>query len=161
MRNGKTVNSRLHHKHIAPNTMKLLWRRKLVIPRFVLAFPALVFFVLMGPQHTAEAMIDVGSSRNGGSNTNTQDLGANVEAAVLVDSAARFLRSRQIAGTWWRHLAQLTGAGGAAQLRGHGTVSSREPLRDCSRLGDVDLSTCDFVVDSAGQEWAVHPDRHG
>lgn len=100
--NSETVNLRSHYEQVAINTVKLLWRRKQLIAAFLVAFPALAFLVLvlMGPRYTAESMIELGFSRKGGAfNTKAQESMANLDAAVLVDSAARVLRSRPIVGT--------------------------------------------------------------
>jgi uncharacterized protein involved in exopolysaccharide biosynthesis len=98
--NSETVNLRSHYEQVAIDTMKLLWRRKQLIAAFLVAFPALAFLalVLMGPRYTAESMIELGFSRKGGA-TKAQESMANLDAAVLVDGAARLLRSRPMVGT--------------------------------------------------------------
>src|SRR5262249_26048311 len=55
--------------------------------------------VLMGPRYTAEAIIELGFNRKGAAlDTKTQESTATLDASVLVDSAARLIRSRPIAG---------------------------------------------------------------
>jgi capsular polysaccharide biosynthesis protein len=99
--NSETVNLRSHYEQVAINTVKLLWRRKQLIAAFLVVFPAVAFLVLvlMGPQYTAESIIELGFSRKGGTFTaKAQEQMANLDAATLVDSAARLIRSRPIAG---------------------------------------------------------------
>src|SRR5262249_45355241 len=60
---------------------------------------AFLALVLMGPRYTAEAMIEFGFNRKGAAfETKAQESTATLDATVLVDSAARVLRSRPIAG---------------------------------------------------------------
>lgn len=99
--NSETVNLRSYYEQVAKDTAKLLWRRKRLIAAFLVTPAVLAFLalVLMGPRYSAESMIELGFSRKGGTfNTKTQESMANVDASVLLDSAARLLRSRPIAG---------------------------------------------------------------
>ncbi|WJR77319.1 Wzz/FepE/Etk N-terminal domain-containing protein [Bradyrhizobium sp. NP1] len=99
--NSDTVNLRSHYEQIAKDTVKLLWGRKWLIAAFLVTPAVLAFLVLVliGPRYTAEATIELGFSRKGGAfNTKTQESIANLDASVLLDSAARVLRSRPIAG---------------------------------------------------------------
>jgi capsular polysaccharide biosynthesis protein len=86
------------YKQVAIDTARVLWQRKWLITPFVVVLPALAFvaLVLMGPRYTAEAMLELGFDRKG-ADTKIQGSIANVDASVLLDSAARVLRSRQIA----------------------------------------------------------------
>src|SRR5689334_5256104 len=100
--NSETVNLRSYYEQVAWDTVKLLWRRKRLVAVFLVVFPALSFLslVLMGPRYTAESMIELGFNRKGSAlSTKAQESMANLDPAVLVDGAARLLRSRPIAST--------------------------------------------------------------
>jgi capsular polysaccharide biosynthesis protein len=89
-----------YYERVAGDTAKVLWRRKWLIAAFLPVLPSLAFLalVLMGPRYTAEAMIELGFSRKGAAlEAKAQETVATVDASVLVDSAARLLRSRPIA----------------------------------------------------------------
>src|SRR5262249_30408903 len=99
--NSEAVSNRAHYEQVAINTASVLWRRKRLIAAFVVVLPALAFLalVLMGPRYPAEAMIELGFNRKGAAlDTKTQESTATLDASVLVDSAARLIRSRPIAG---------------------------------------------------------------
>jgi len=96
-----------HYEQVAGDTAKWLWRRKWLIAAFLPVLPALAFLalVLMGPRYTAEALIEFGFNHKGAtSEATTKETVATVDASVLVDSAARLLRSRPIAGAAATHL---------------------------------------------------------
>jgi capsular polysaccharide biosynthesis protein len=98
---SETTDLRSHYQQVASDTAKLLWRRKQLLAVFLVVFPTVAFLVLvlMGPRYTAESMIQPGFSRTGGSlTTKTREPMANLDASLLVDSAARLLRSRPVAG---------------------------------------------------------------
>jgi len=89
-----------YYERVAGDTAKVLWRRKWLIAAFLALLPSLAFLalVLMGPRYTAEAMIELAFNRKGAApEAKAQETVATVDASVLVDSAARLLRSRPIA----------------------------------------------------------------
>jgi capsular polysaccharide biosynthesis protein len=99
--NGEAVNVSAHYEQVASNMVRVLWRRKWLITAFLVVFPILAFLalVLVGPRYTAEAIIELGFNRPSGAAFDTKtDTKTSVDASVLVDSAARLLRSRPIAG---------------------------------------------------------------
>src|SRR4051794_11845710 len=88
-----------HYEEVATDTVRLLWRRKLFIAAIVAA--ALLFasisLVLIGPRYTGEATIHFNFTREEPiAGTKTQPIVA-IEAAALVDSAVRVIRSRATA----------------------------------------------------------------
>ena len=98
--NSETVNLGAHYVQVASDTARVLWQRKWRITAFLVVFPALAFLalVLIGPQYTAETMIELGFNRTNGAAFDTKtDTKTTLDASVLVDSAARLLRSRPVA----------------------------------------------------------------
>ena len=96
-----------HYEQIAGDTAKRLWRRKWWIAAFLPVLPSLAFLalVLMGPRYTAEALIEFGFNQKAAApEAATKDTVATVDASVLVDSAARLLRSRPVAAAAATHL---------------------------------------------------------
>jgi capsular polysaccharide biosynthesis protein len=105
--NSENVNLGAYYAEVASNTAAVLWRRKWLIAAFLVVFPALAFLalVLIGPRYTAETMIELGFNRTTGAAFDTKaDTKTTLDASVLVDSAARLLRSRPVAGAVAIHL---------------------------------------------------------
>jgi uncharacterized protein involved in exopolysaccharide biosynthesis len=102
-----TVDLGAHYERIAGDTARRLWQRKWLIIAFLPLLPSLAFLalVLMGPRYTAEALIEFGFNHKGStSEAAIKETVATVDASVLVDSAARLLRSRPVAAAAATHL---------------------------------------------------------
>jgi len=104
--NSETVSVGSHYVQVASDTARVLWQHKWLITAFLVVFPTLAFLalVLIGPRYTAETMIELGFNRTSFNRTNgaafdtKTDTKTALDASVLVDSAARLLRSRPVAG---------------------------------------------------------------
>jgi uncharacterized protein involved in exopolysaccharide biosynthesis len=99
---GETTHLRAHREEIAQRTAQALWQGKWRILAALAAALLLagVALVLIKPRYTAEAMIQFDFSREITDQTvdvKTQPV-AVLEAAVLVEGAARLIRSRATAG---------------------------------------------------------------
>jgi capsular polysaccharide biosynthesis protein len=104
---SETVSLGAHYAQVAGDTARALWQRKWLITAFLVVFPALAFLalVLIGPRYTAETMIELGFNRTYGAAFDIKtDTKTTLDASVLVDSAARLLRSRPVAGAVVTHL---------------------------------------------------------
>jgi capsular polysaccharide biosynthesis protein len=98
---GESVSIGANYARLASDTTRVLWECKWMIAAFMVAFPVLAFIglVLIGPRYTAETMIELGFNRTTGAGVDSRvDTKTALDASVLVDSAARVLRSRSIAG---------------------------------------------------------------
>jgi uncharacterized protein involved in exopolysaccharide biosynthesis len=99
---SETTVLRAHREEIAQRTLRALWRGKWrILTAFgVTLLAAWVALVLIKPRYTAEAMIQFDFTREIGdqnAGVKTQSV-AVLEAAVLVEGAARLIRSRATAG---------------------------------------------------------------
>jgi uncharacterized protein involved in exopolysaccharide biosynthesis len=90
---------RAHYKGVARDTLWILWHRKLLIAAIVMAalLLASIALVLLGPRYTGEAMIQLNFIREEPAAVTKIQPIATVDAAALVDSAARVIRSRATA----------------------------------------------------------------
>jgi capsular polysaccharide biosynthesis protein len=90
---------RIHYERVVYDTLRILWRRKpLVAAVLGIALAALsVTLVLIAPRYTGEAMIQLDFTRAEAVAGEKIQSTAAVDAAAVVDSAARIIRSRGIA----------------------------------------------------------------
>jgi capsular polysaccharide biosynthesis protein len=90
---------RVHYERVAYDTLRVLWRHKsLVAVVLGIALAALsVALVLVAPRYTGEAMIQLNFTRDEAIVGEKVQSTAAVDAAAVVDSAARVIRSRAIA----------------------------------------------------------------
>ena len=91
--------SRIHYERVVYDTLRMLWVRKSLVAAVLgIALAALsVALVLIAPRYTGEAMIQLDFTRDetiGGEKVQST---AAVDAAAVVDGAARIIRSRAIA----------------------------------------------------------------
>jgi capsular polysaccharide biosynthesis protein len=89
---------RVHYERVVYDTLRVLWRHKsLLAVVFGIALAALsVELVLVAPRYTGEAMIQLSFTRDEAAGEKVLSTAA-VDAAAVVDSAARVIRSRAIA----------------------------------------------------------------
>jgi uncharacterized protein involved in exopolysaccharide biosynthesis len=87
---------RIHYERVAYDTLQILWVHKpLVAAVFGVALAALtVALVLIAPRYTGEAMIQLSFTRDEPVTGAKVQPTAAVDAAAVVDSAARIIRSR-------------------------------------------------------------------
>ena len=95
----ETADLPAHYEQLAYDTLQVLWRRKLLISAILAAAVLLVSIMLVriGPRYSGEAIIELNFIRDvptAGAQTQPT---ASVDAAVIVDSAARVIRSRATA----------------------------------------------------------------
>jgi uncharacterized protein involved in exopolysaccharide biosynthesis len=99
IQNNETLVLRAHREEAAYGALRILWRRAwliLTIP-IVALLVAILALVLIEPRYTAEAMIRFNFDHDApAANSRSQPI-ASLDAAVLVDSAARLIRSRATA----------------------------------------------------------------
>ena len=95
----ETANLRAYYEQLAYDTLRVLWYRKLLISAFVGAAVLLASGMvgLMGPRYSGEAIIELNFVREVPTAGAQIQSTATVDAAVMVDSAARVIRSRAIA----------------------------------------------------------------
>ena len=86
---------RAHYGMVAQNALRLFWqRRRLIAASVVLAFLiGIIALAQMEPRYTSEALIQVDLNLNPDTNTKSPST-ASVNAAEVVDSTARIIRSR-------------------------------------------------------------------
>ena len=95
----ETTLLRAHYEGVARDTLWILWHRKVLITTIVVValLVASIALVIMGPRYTGEAMIQLNFIREElTTGARIQPIAA-VEAVVLVDNAARVIRSRATA----------------------------------------------------------------
>jgi uncharacterized protein involved in exopolysaccharide biosynthesis len=87
---------RIHYERVVYDTLRILWKhRSLVAAVLVIALAALsVGLMLTAPRYTGEAMIQLDFFRNETVAGERVQSTAAVDAAAVVDSAARIIRSR-------------------------------------------------------------------
>jgi uncharacterized protein involved in exopolysaccharide biosynthesis len=93
------VNLRDHYEDLAFDMLRTIWRRKLLIAAIVVAALVLasIALILIEPRYKGEAMIQLKFSREEPVASTKNESIATVDAAALVDSAARVIRSRATA----------------------------------------------------------------
>ena len=96
---------RAQYEGVAHDTLRVLWQRKLLIAVIMIAALSLAStaLVLVGPRYTGEAIIQFNFTREEPTTGAKVQPIAVVDAIVLLDSAARVIRSRATAGavvTW-------------------------------------------------------------
>jgi uncharacterized protein involved in exopolysaccharide biosynthesis len=96
-----SVHLRAHYEGVAYATLRILWAHKSLIATLVAAalVVACLALVLIGPRYTAEAVIQLNFIREEpATGTTKSQPTATVDAAAVVDGAARIIRSRTTAG---------------------------------------------------------------
>ncbi|WGS18480.1 MULTISPECIES: Wzz/FepE/Etk N-terminal domain-containing protein [unclassified Bradyrhizobium] len=95
----ETADLPAHYEQLAHDTLRVLWQRKLLISAILVAAVLLVsvMLVLLGPRYSSEAIIEFDFSREAPTAGAQIQPTASVEAAAIVDSAARVIRSRATA----------------------------------------------------------------
>jgi capsular polysaccharide biosynthesis protein len=91
---------RKHYEGIAYETLKTIWRRRLMILAILLAafLLASTALVLVGPRYTAEALIDLNFNSLEPTARGTSQPAVAIDPVALVDGAARVIRSPTNAG---------------------------------------------------------------
>jgi len=94
-----TLDLRDHYEGLSYDTLRVLWHRKLLIAAIVVAALVLAStaLVILGPRYKGEAIIQLNFSREQPVTGTKIEPIATVDAAALVDSAARVIRSRATA----------------------------------------------------------------
>jgi capsular polysaccharide biosynthesis protein len=96
----ETADLPAHYEQLAYDTLRVLWHRKLLISAILVAAVLLVsvMLVLIGPRYSGEAIIELNFIREVPTAGAAQiQPTASVDAAAIVDSAARVIRSRATA----------------------------------------------------------------
>jgi len=96
---NETVVPRAHYESVVYDTLWTLWARKWFIAAilFIAVVLASLALVLIGPRYTGEAMIQLNFTREEPINGAKLQPTASVDAAAVVDSAVRIVRSRETA----------------------------------------------------------------
>jgi uncharacterized protein involved in exopolysaccharide biosynthesis len=96
---NETLVLRARREEMAHDVLWILWRRKGLIVAIVFAALLLAVFalVLIGPRYTSEAMIRLNFNHDAPTADSRNQPIASLDAAVLVDGAARLIRSRATA----------------------------------------------------------------
>ena len=92
---------RAYYRGIAYDVLRILWRYRVLIMRFVacgLAI-AIVAVVAIPPRYTSEAILQLNFSRDEPNTTTRMQRIASMEAAAVVEGVVRILRSRALAGS--------------------------------------------------------------
>lgn len=95
----KTAPVRAHYEGVAYDTLRILWRRKLLIatiPVAALLFTSMVL-VLIGPRYTSQALILLNFNREEPATATKIQPIASMDPVAVVDSAASVIRSRTTA----------------------------------------------------------------
>ena len=97
--NNETLILRAHREEVAHSALRILWQRAwLIVAILIIALLAAVLaLVLIEPRYTAEAMIRFNFDHDAPAASSRSQPIASLDAAVLVDSAARLIRSRATA----------------------------------------------------------------
>jgi capsular polysaccharide biosynthesis protein len=95
----ETADLPAHYEQLAYDTLRVLWHRKLLISAILVAAVLLVSVMLVriGPRYSGEAIIELNFIREVPTAGAQIQPTASVDAAVIVDSAARVIRSRATA----------------------------------------------------------------
>jgi len=96
---NETALLRAHYEGVMRDTLRIIWHRKLLVAAILVAALVLasIALVLVGPRYTGEAIIQLSFSREESASSARSQPIVSVEAAALVDSAARVIRSRTTA----------------------------------------------------------------
>jgi uncharacterized protein involved in exopolysaccharide biosynthesis len=89
-----------YYQGITYDVLRTIWRRKALVTWFLfVGFAiAVVTMISMSPRYTSEALLQVNFSRDEPNTTTKIQRIASMEAAAVVESALRILRSRALAG---------------------------------------------------------------
>jgi len=141
----ETLPLRTHYEEAARDTLRAIWHRKLLIATILVAALMLASgaLVLMGPRFTGEAMIQLSFSREEPSTGPKSQPIAALDAASIVDSAARIIRSRETASAVVTRLALDKDPIFARQSLAWRVLAK---LRSAFRLGHVIPSDHDLAV---------------
>jgi uncharacterized protein involved in exopolysaccharide biosynthesis len=95
----ETADLPAHYEQLAYDTLRILWHRKLLISAILVAAVLLVSVMLVriGPRYSGEAIIQLNFIREVPSAGAQIQPTASVDAAAIVDSAARVIRARATA----------------------------------------------------------------
>ena len=95
----ETADLPAHYEQLAYDTLRVLWHRKLLISAILVAAVLLVSVMLVriGPRYSGEAIIELNFIREVPTAGAQIQPTASVDAAAIVDSAARVIRSRATA----------------------------------------------------------------
>lgn len=87
---------RAHYEHVVRDTLRILWVHKVLVAAvFGIVFTVQsVAFMLIAPRYTGEAIINLDFTRNETATGDKVQSTASVDAAAIVTSAARIVRSR-------------------------------------------------------------------
>lgn len=90
---------RSHYQGVADDVLRILWRHGILIALFTAAglAAAVVAIVTLAPRYTSEAILQVSFNRDEPNTTTKTQRIASMEAAAVVESAVRILRSRALA----------------------------------------------------------------
>jgi len=94
-----TLDLRDHYEGVSYDTLRVLWHRKLLIAAIAVAALVLAStaLLILGPRYKGEAIIQLNFSREQAVTGTKIEPIATMDAAALVDSAARVIRSRATA----------------------------------------------------------------
>jgi uncharacterized protein involved in exopolysaccharide biosynthesis len=90
---------RAHYEEVARDTLRIIWHRKLLVATIVVAALVLaaIALALVGPRYMGEAIIQLSFSHEESASSAKGQPTVSVEAAAIVDGAARIIRSRATA----------------------------------------------------------------
>jgi uncharacterized protein involved in exopolysaccharide biosynthesis len=90
---------RAHYEEVAYDTLRIIWHRRLLIAAIVLValLLASIALVMIGPRYKGEAIIQLNFNREEPATGTKIEPIATVDALMLVESAARVIRSRATA----------------------------------------------------------------
>ncbi len=96
---NKIYAPRIHYEGLVYNRLRVLWKHKALVATVLgIALAALAAaLILIAPRYTGEAMIQLDFTRNENAAGERVESTAAVDAAAVVDSAARIIRSRATA----------------------------------------------------------------
>jgi uncharacterized protein involved in exopolysaccharide biosynthesis len=96
---NENTHLRAHYEGVVRDTMRIIWRRKLLVAAILVEALVLasIALVLVGPRYTGEAIIQLSFSREESASSAKSQPIVSMEAAAIVDGAARVIRSRATA----------------------------------------------------------------
>jgi uncharacterized protein involved in exopolysaccharide biosynthesis len=96
---NETTLVRAHYESVIRDTLRIIWHRKSLVAAILIAALVLasIALVLVGPRYTGEAIIQLSFSREESAGSAKSQPIVSMEAAAIVDGAARVIRSRATA----------------------------------------------------------------
>ncbi|MGE0751286.1 MAG: Wzz/FepE/Etk N-terminal domain-containing protein [Variibacter sp.] len=90
---------RSHYQGVAHDVLRILWRYRILIALFFVCglVMAPIAVVILAPRYTSEAILQVSFNRDEPNTTTKTQRIASMEAAAMVESTVRILRSRALA----------------------------------------------------------------